>query len=57
MPTSGVTSYNPSIAEIIDEAYERAGIQTMTGHEYITARRSLNLLTLEWANRGIDLDS
>jgi hypothetical protein len=55
MSTSGVTSYNPTIAEIIDEAYERAGIQTMTGHEYITARRSLNLLTLEWANRGINL--
>jgi hypothetical protein len=40
---------------MIEEAYERAGLEVRTGYEFRTARRSLNLLTIEWANRGINL--
>ena len=40
---------------MIEESYERAGIEVRTGYEFRTARRSLNMLTIEWANRGINL--
>jgi hypothetical protein len=53
--TSGVAIWNPDIAEIIEEAYERAGIEIRTGYQFKTARRSLNILFQEWANRGINL--
>lgn len=55
MPPSGTTTFNPTIFEIIEEAYERAGIQTQTGYEFTTALRSLNYLTMEWSNRGVNL--
>ena len=55
MATSGTANYNPTLDEIIEEAYERAGIQTQTGYEYTTALRSLKYLALEWANEGINL--
>ena len=55
MTTSGTTSFTLDLNDLIEEAYERAGIEVRTGYEYRTARRSLNLLTIEWANRGINL--
>ena len=45
----------PDIPEIFEEAFERAGLQMKTGHDLRTARRSLNLITLEWQNRGLNL--
>jgi hypothetical protein len=53
--TSGTTSFNFDLVELIEEAYERAGIEVRTGYEFRTARRSLNMMTIEWANRGINL--
>lgn len=53
--TSGTSSFSPTITEILEEAYERAGAEMRSGYEYRTARRSLNLLTIEWASRGINL--
>ena len=55
MSTSGTAVFNPDIAEIIEEAFERAGVEIRTGYQFKTARRSLNLLAMEWANRGINL--
>jgi hypothetical protein len=55
MTTSGTTSFNLDIEEIITEAYERCGIETRTGYDTRTARRSLNLLFAEWASRGLNL--
>ena len=45
----------PDMPEIFEEAYERAGLEMRTGYDLKTARRSLNLLTLEWQNRGLNL--
>jgi hypothetical protein len=45
----------PDLPEIFEEAYERAGLVMRTGYDLRTARRSLNLLTLEWQNRGLNL--
>lgn len=53
--TSGSTTFSPTITEIMEEAYERAGSEMRSGYNYRTARRSLNLLTIEWASRGINL--
>jgi hypothetical protein len=53
--TAGTSSFNLDLNDLIEEAYERAGIEVRTGYEFRTARRSLNLLTIEWANRGINL--
>ena len=53
--TSGLIAFGPDLSELIEEAYERAGLEVRTGYEFRTARRSLNLLTIEWANRGINL--
>jgi hypothetical protein len=53
--TSGVASFTPALTELVEEAFERAGIEIRTGYEFRTATRSLNLLTIEWANRGINL--
>jgi hypothetical protein len=55
MTTTGVQSFNLSFTEISEEAYERCGVEMRTGYQLRTARRSLNLLTIEWANRGINL--
>ena len=55
MATSGTTSFNLSIDEIISEGYERCGLSTNQGYDLRSARRSLNLLFAEWANRGIHL--
>jgi hypothetical protein len=53
--TTGTTSFNLDLNDLIEEAYERAGVEVRTGYEFRTARRSLNLMTIEWANRGINL--
>lgn len=55
MATSGTTSFDLSIDEIIEEAYERLGMRTNSGHDIKTARRSLNILFSEWGNRGVHL--
>ena len=56
MATSGTTAFNPSIDEIIEEAYERTNVRgTRTGYQLRSARRSLNILLSEWGNRGINL--
>mgnify|MGYP003120740133 FL=1 len=54
MATSGTATFNLEIAEVIEEAFERCGLQTKTGYDIETARRSLNLLSMEWANRGLN---
>ena len=53
MATSGTTSFDLDIDEIIEEAYERCGQQAMSGYQLQAARRSLNILFQEWGNRGI----
>jgi hypothetical protein len=53
--TSSTVTFNLDLNELIEEAYERAGLEVRTGYEFRTARRSLNLLTIEWSNRGINL--
>ena len=55
MTTSGTSSFNMSVLELIEEAFERCGSELRTGNDLRTARRSLNLLTIEWANKGINL--
>jgi len=55
MATSGTTSFDLDIDEIISEGYERCGISTNSGYDLKSARRSLNLLFAEWGNRGIHL--
>ena len=55
MTTSGTRTFNIDIAEAIEEAYERCGLEVRTGYDMKTARRSLNLMFAEWANRGLNL--
>lgn len=55
MTTSGTSTFNLDLAELVEEAFERCGREMRTGYDLRTARRSLNLLTIEWANRGINL--
>lgn len=55
MTTTGTTSFTPAINELFEEAFERAGAEMRSGYDFRTARRSLNLLTTEWASRGINL--
>ena len=55
MTTTGTTSFNLDVNDLIEEAFERCGSQLRSGYDFRTARRSLNLLTIEWANRGINL--
>jgi len=53
--TTSVATFNPDLNEIFEEAFERAGQELRTGYEFRTARRSLNYLLAEWANRGINM--
>jgi hypothetical protein len=55
MTTSGTTSFNLQLNEIVEEAFERAGGEMRSGYDLRTARRSMNLLFADWANRGINL--
>jgi hypothetical protein len=55
MATSGTTTFNLNIDDVIEDAYERCGLQTREGYDLRSARRSLNILFQEWMNRGIHL--
>ena len=55
MATSGTTTFNMDFTEIAEEAWERAGREMRSGYDLRTARRSMNLLTIEWQNRGINM--
>ena len=55
MATSGTPAFNLDFTEIAEEAWERAGSEMRSGYDLRTARRSMNLLTIEWQNRGINL--
>jgi len=55
MTTSGTTAFNLEFTEIAEEAWERAGREMRSGYDLRTARRSMNLLTIEWQNRGINM--
>jgi hypothetical protein len=52
--TTGTTAFNLDMNDLIEEAFERCGQELRTGYNFRTARRSLNLLTIEWANRGLN---
>jgi hypothetical protein len=55
MATSGVANFNLDLSEIVEEAFERAGGELRSGYDLRTARRSLNLMFADWANRGINM--
>ena len=55
MTTSGTRTFNLDVGELIEEAFERCGLEVRTGYDARTARRSLNLMLAEWANRGLNL--
>ena len=55
MATTGLTTFNLNMNDLVEEAFERCGSQLRSGYDFRTARRSVNLLTIEWANRGINL--
>ncbi len=55
MATSGVATFNPDFTEIIDEAFERCGLESRTGYDLRTAQRSLDFMFAEWASRGLNL--
>ena len=54
MTTSSSTDFNLDVAEYIEEAFERCGLEAKTGYDLQTARRSLNIMLAEWANRGLN---
>ena len=53
--TSGASSFNLDLTELVEEAFERAGSELRSGYDLRTARRSLNIMFADWANRGINL--
>ena len=55
MSTSGTSTFNLNMNDLVEEAFERCGKELRTGYDFRTARRSVNLLTIEWANKGINL--
>ena len=55
MATSGTTDFNLSIDDLIEESFERCGMRPTAGYQLSSARRSMNLLFLDWANRGLNL--
>jgi hypothetical protein len=55
MATSGTTAFNLDLTEIVEEAFERCGSELRTGYDLKTARRSLNLMFADWANRGVNM--
>jgi len=55
MTTTGTTSFNLEFTELAEEAWERAGREMRSGYDLRTARRSMNLMTIEWQNRGINM--
>ena len=57
MASSGTTAFNLDLSDIIEEAYELCGLELRSGYDYRTARRALDLLFLEWQNKGLNLFS
>jgi len=55
MTTTGTATFNLDLNDLFEEAFERCGKEMRSGYDFRTARRSLNLLTIEWSNRGINL--
>ena len=55
MAVSGSRNFDLDVADIIEEAYERCGLEVRTGYDMKTARRSMNLMFADWANRGLNL--
>ena len=55
MATSGTATFNPEIVEIVEDAYERCGLELRSGYDLKTARRSLDIMAAEWSNKGINL--
>jgi hypothetical protein len=55
MTTTGTALFNMDLSEIIEDAFERVGLEARSGYDFKTARRSLNLLLMEWSNKGINL--
>ena len=55
MATSGTYAFNLDLSDILEEAYEMAGLELRSGYDYRTARRSLDLMFLEWQNKGLNL--
>jgi hypothetical protein len=55
MATTDTHNFNLDLNLLVEEAFERCGTELRTGYDLRTATRSLNLLTIEWANRGINL--
>ena len=53
--TSGISSFNLQLTELVEEAFERAGRELRTGYDLRTARRSLNIMFADWANRGVNM--
>ena len=54
MALSGSTNFEPNVTEFIEEAFERCGLELRTGYDLKMARRSINFLLAEWANRGLN---
>ena len=54
MATSGSTNFELDVSDYVEEAFERCGLEVRTGYDLKTARRSLNLMLAEWANRGLN---
>jgi hypothetical protein len=55
MTTTGLSQFNLDLGDLIEDAFERCGSELRSGYDFRTARRSLNLLTIEWSNRGINM--
>ena len=55
MATSSTNTFNLDVDQVIEEAFERCGINSRSGYDLKSARRSLNIMLAEWANRGINL--
>jgi hypothetical protein len=55
MATSGVSNFNLDLTEVVEEAFERVGGEMRTGYDLRTARRSMNLMFADWANRGLNM--
>ena len=54
MATSSSTNFEPNVTEFVEEAFERCGLELRTGYDLVTAKRSINLMLAEWANRGLN---
>ncbi len=55
MATSGTATWSPSLSEMFQEAYDRAGLPFQSGYDWVSAKRSFNLLAAEFANRGLNM--